>query len=124
MFQELNDDLMAIVVELNKIIPQLKGFINNWHDTINYYNINVITDSSGQLSIDVPSDLDEDNVKSCTKKIKILDNLIRDRFDHTEKLITKGNEIETGLKKCSKDYASKLIENSKILKELQSSFKH
>lgn len=43
MFSDQNTDLMGIIIELNKLLPQVQNFITDWHNTIAHYGINVIT---------------------------------------------------------------------------------
>ena len=124
MFSDQNSDLMGIIIELNKLLPQVQSFITDWHSTIAHYGINVITDVNGDLSIDVPSKLKDVDVNTCTKKIKILDSLIHDRFNSIEKTLDKGYTFEMDLKKSNNNYISVLTEKSKILNELKNSYKH
>jgi len=121
---EQNVDLIAIVTELGKLLPQLQGFISNWNDTITQYGINVITDGANDLSIDVPSNMKEADANLCAKKIKILDSLIQDRIDTIKDLFHKGYDIEMEIKSSNNKYLSVLTEKSKILKELNNSYKH
>jgi len=121
---EQNVDLIAIVTELGKLIPQLQGFISNWNDTITQYGINVITEGNNDLVIDVPSSMKEADASICAKKIKVLDSLIHDRMDTIKDLLHKGYDIETAIKTSNNKYVSVLTEKSKILKELNSLYKH
>ena len=121
---EQNVDLMAIVTELGKLLPQVQGFISNWNDTITQYGINVITDGSNDLAIDVPSSMKEADANLCVKKIKVLDSLIRDRLDTIKDLFNKGYKLEMEIKSTNNKYVSILTEKSKILKELNDSYKH
>jgi hypothetical protein len=119
-----NVDILAIVTELGKLLPQLQGFIGNWNDTITQYGINVITDGSNDLAIDVPSGMKEADANLCAKKIKVLDSLIHDRLDTIKDLFQKGYNIELEIKSSNSKYVSVLTEKSLILKELNNSYKH
>jgi len=121
---EQNLDILAIATELGKLLPQLQGFINNWNDTITLYGINVITDGSNDLAIDVPSSMKEADANLCAKKIKVLDSLIHDRLDTIKDLFQKGYTIESDIKSSNSKYISVLTEKSLILKELNNSYKH
>jgi predicted GNAT superfamily acetyltransferase len=121
---EQNLDILAIATELGKLLPQLHGFINNWNDTITLYGINVITDGSNDLAIDVPSSMKEADANLCAKKIKVLDSLIHDRLDTIKDLFQKGYKIESDIKSSNSKYVSVLTEKSLILKELNNSYKH
>ena len=121
---EQNVDIIVIVAELGKLLPQVQGFISNWNDTITHYGINVITDGSNDLAIDVPSSMKEADANLCAKKIKILDSLIHDRLDTIKDLFNKGYKLEMEIKSSNNQYVSVLTEKSKILKELNNSYKH
>jgi len=121
---EQNVDIIVIVAELGKLLPQVQGFISNWNDTITQYGINVITDGSNDLAIDVPSSMKEADANLCAKKIKILDSLIHDRLDTIKDLFNKGYKLEMEIKSSNNQYVSVLTEKSKILKELNNSYKH
>jgi len=105
-----NVDILAIVTELGKLLPQLQGFIGNWNDTITQYGINVITDGSNDLAIDVPSSMKEADANLCAKKIKVLDSLIHDRLDTIKDLFQKGYKIELEIKSSNSKYVSVLTE--------------
>jgi len=121
---EHKPSILAIVFELDKLLPQLQGFICNWNDTITHYGINVITDGSNDLAIDVPSSIKEADANLCAKKIKILDSLIHDRLNTIKYLFQKGYKIELEIKSSNNKYVSELTEKSLILKELNNSYKH
>ncbi len=56
-------DLLDIIKEIDKLMPQLESFISNFNTTIATSGINVITDSTGNMEIDVSSNLSDDEVK-------------------------------------------------------------
>jgi hypothetical protein len=124
MIEQYNTELIGLVTELSKLIPQLHGFISNFNETITQYGINVITEGSGQLSVDVPSDMTEIDAEKCVKKIRILDRLIHDRLDNINNIFKKGYGIENNLKKLNNEHISVLTDKSKILTKLKNSYKH
>jgi hypothetical protein len=124
MIEQYNTELISLVTELGKLIPQLHGFISNFNETITQYGINVITEGSGQLNIDVPSDMTEVDVNKCINKIRILDRLIHDRLDNIDNIFKKGYGIESNLIKLNNEYVSVFTEKSKILIELKNLYKH
>jgi tRNA A-37 threonylcarbamoyl transferase component Bud32 len=122
----LNDELelLNIATEIGKLLPQLQDFIQRFHETITQYNINVITDASGTLDIDVSSGMADTDIDKCTVKIRVLDRLILDRQENIHDLFTKGNAIETRIKAINNSYVSVLTEKSQILRELNNSYRH
>jgi hypothetical protein len=115
-------EIIEIFNEIDKLLPQLQEFVHKFYDTVNVNNINVITDSSGALQIDVPSSMTPIEERNCVKKIGILDRLIINHKEKIEELISKGYDIEKNMKTRDNDYISVLKEKSKILKELN--YKH
>lgn len=124
MIEQYNTELTLIVTELSKLLPQLQGFISNFNETITLYGINVVTEGSGQLNIDVPYNMTEVDVDKCVKKVEILDRLIHDRTYNIENIFKNGFEIESKIKKLNDKHISVLTEKSKILTELKNSYKH
>lgn len=124
MIEQYNTELTLIVTELSKLLPQLQGFISNFNETITLYGINVVTEGSGQLNIDVPYNMTEVDVDKCVKKVGILDRLIHDRTYNIENIFKNGFEIESKIKKLNDKHISVLTEKSKILTELKNSYKH
>ena len=117
-------ELLTIVTELNKLLPQLQGFILNFNQFITEHGLNVITDGSGQLSIDVPSSMSDTDIDKCVKKVGILDRLINNQFESINTIFTKGYDLEANIKKLNSEHLSLLTEKSKILTELKNSYKH
>lgn len=124
MIEQYNTELTLILTGLSKLLPQLQGFISNFNETITLYGINVVTEGSGQLNIDVPYNMTELDVNKCVKKVGILDRLIHDRLDNIENIFKNGFEIESKIKKLNDKHISILTEKSKILTELKNSYKH
>jgi hypothetical protein len=117
-------EVINIATEISKLLPQLQEFIQRFNDTVTLYNINVITDSSGALEIDVPSRMVDLDIDYCTKKIRVLDRLILSHQENIHDLFTKGNIIETQIKSINNSYLPILTEKSKILTELNKTYRH
>jgi predicted component of type VI protein secretion system len=124
MTDQYNIELTAILLELDKLLPQLKSFIGNFDTTVMKSGINVVTDTAGQLSIDVPSEMSNVDGDNIAKKIRVLDKLIHDRLDNLDNVFKKASTIESHLKNANSNYTSVLTEKSKILTELKKSYKH
>jgi hypothetical protein len=121
---ESNIDLINIISEVNALLPQLSGFISQFNNIVAETNINVITDSSGDMSIDVPntmSDVDADNI---SKRIGIVDRLINSQGSKISHLLEKGLSIEEKLRVDDPNYSSQLMDKVKELKRLNASYKH
>ena len=120
----LNDELCGIVAELNRVLPQLNGFILNFHSFIAEADINVITDAAGTLSIDVLGDIDESTIQTYVTKINVLDGLIHNRVQEVEGLLARASDIENQLKALNSDYTSQLTQHINRLSELVHSYAH
>lgn len=118
-------ELSSVMLELARLLPQLQEFVNNLNETIVSNNVNLITESTGELTMEVPSNMSDKDIDVCRRKVGIIDRLIHDRTDHISSLFKKGHDIEMEIKKFNPNYVSDdLIEKSKILKEIKNSYKH
>ena len=120
----LNNELCGIVAELNRVLPQLSGFISNFHRFIAEADINVITDAAGTLSIDVLGDIDESTLQTYVTRINVLDGLIHNRVQEVEGLLARASDIENQLKALNSDYISQLTQHINRLSELVHSYAH
>lgn len=119
----LEMDLAGILVEINNIIPQYTHFIELFKSTIIGTDANVIIDAGGSMSVDVPVTMPDDKAAQLSKKISVIDSLIRSRSDELEKLLHEGNRIESELLKNNPEYKSQILDKVKIFERLKNSYK-
>lgn len=117
-------DLTDIILEINRQLPQLSDFINHFNAIVNQNNINVITDSAGNMSIDVPLKMPEPVAKDISTRIGVIDRLITSHGQSINTLLNSGLKIEEGLKASNPNYSSQLSEQIAEFKKLNASFKH
>lgn len=117
-------DLTSIISDLNTMLPQLGDFIGQFNNLVSQSNINVITDSSGNMSIDVPINMPEPEAENIKKKIGILDRLINTQGQSINDLLNKGIDLEKNLKQNDPNYTSQLTSKINQLRQLNSSYKH
>lgn len=117
-------DISNIVTEVNTLLPQLADFISQFNNLITQTGINVITDSSGNMSIDVPNSMPESEVNRLTTRIGIIDRLITNHGTSLNDLFQKGLSIENKLKTDNPNYVSQLSEQITEFKKLNASYKH
>lgn len=117
-------DLTEIVSSLNSMLPQLTDFIAQFNNVVQQFNVNVISDSAGNMSIDVPADMSDELVNHVTKKLGIIDKLINSHGSSINELFEKGLKIENNLKKTDSNYSSVLLKKIDEFKQLNSSYKH
>lgn len=121
---DLDADLQKVILELDRLFPQLSDFINKFKDFVNETQINVITDAQGGLSIDVLGGLDDSIVQVYATKVKVLDSLINNHIHKIEELLKTASGIEDKLLESNLDYISRLGSYLENLKRLINSYGH
>ncbi len=117
-------DIGNIVNEVNSILPQFADFIGQFNNLISQTGINVITDSAGNMSIDVPNNMPESEANKLSTRIGIIDRLITNHDTTLNDLFKKGLNLENKLKTDNPNYVSQLSEQISEYKRLNASYKH
>lgn len=116
-------ELLNIVDSLNSLLPQLSSFIDQFNQIIIEHNVNVMSDSSGNFSVDVLNIMSEEESNKIAKRIGIIDRLIDSHKTSISDLFAKGFAIEKDLKVGNSDFksplADKLIEYKRLAKAYQ-----
>ena len=120
----LRSDISEIVTEINTLLPQLADFINQFNTTVSKSGINVVTDSVGNMSIDVPKNMPDSVANNIGTRIGIIDRLITTRGQEINDLLQKGVQAENKLKMENPKYVSQLTETIVEFERLNSSYKH
>jgi len=116
--------ISEIVTEINTLLPQLAKFINQFTNTVAVSGINVFTDSIGNLSIDVPGSMTDNEANKINIKIGVIDRLITTRGQEINDLLQKGISLENKLKTEDNHYVSQLTEKIQEFKRLNELYKH
>jgi len=116
--------ISAILTELNSLLPQLVGFIHNFNTTVSQANINVVTDTVGNMSIEVPENMSNDVANQLRNRIGIIDRLITTQGQQISELLDRGINIENKLKAENPNYVSQLTGQIEEFKRLNASYKH
>ena len=119
-----NIELDSIITEVNRLLPQLAGFIHQFNITVAQNGINVITDASGNMSMDVPSNMSDLTYNSLSNKLGIIDRLINSHGTSINELLQKASVMESQIKVSESNYTSQLIDQIEKFKELNTSYKH
>lgn len=119
-----NMDISQIVTEINALLPQLSDFINQFNNLVTQSNINVITDSTGNMSIDVPNSISDSEATNLSTRVGIIDRLINTRGQEINDLLKKGVELENNIKIENPNYTSQLTDKIIEFKKLNSKYKH
>lgn len=117
-------ELTEITIKISELLPQLSDFIGQFNHVVNTTNINVITDSAGNMSLDVPGTMSDLEAEKLSKRISIIDRLITVRGQEINELLQKGLSIETKLKAENPNYTSQILDKVNEFKRLNSSYKH
>ena len=119
-----NMDISQIVTEINSLLPQLNDFINQFNNLVTQSGINVITDSAGNMSIDVPKNMPDSVATNISTRVGIIDRLINTRGQEINDLFQKGIQIENNIKIENPNYTSQLTNKILEFKRLNSIYKH
>jgi hypothetical protein len=124
--KQLKSDLAIseILAQIDSLLPQLASFINQFNTTVSQSGISVITDTIGNMSIDVPQHISEEVSNKLTNKIGVIDRLITTRSQDISDLVQKGTILEEKLKVADSHYVSQLSDRMQEYKRLISSYKH
>ena len=117
-------ELTEVTLKINELLPQLSDFIDQFNHLVCTTNINVISDASGNMSIDVPGAMSDIEAEKISKRISIIDRLITARGEQINDLLQKGLSIETKLKSQNGNYTSQLLDKINEFKRLNTSYKH
>lgn len=116
--------ISEIVSEINTLLPQFANFIGQFNTTVTQSGVNVITDSMGSMSIDVPQNMPGDVANKISTRIGVIDRLITTKGQEISDLFQKGFNLEHKLKSENPKYESQLTQMMQEFKTLNSSYKH
>jgi flagellar motor switch protein FliG len=120
----LEQDLTEIITVVGNLIPQLSNFVDQFNDTIIQKCVNVITDVQGNMAIDVPSAMPDDEATELSKRINVLDRVIKARSQEIQDLVEKGIKIETKLKTENPQFHSIILEKADEFRKINNSYRH
>jgi hypothetical protein len=117
-------ELETIILEINRLLPQLTEFIEKFNSLVVQNGINVITDVNGNMSMDVPTSMSDATYTDISNRIGIIDRLINSHGASINELFQKASAIETQIKQSDSTYTSQLTNQIMKFKELNASYKH
>jgi hypothetical protein len=120
----MNEDICDILLEVNRLLPQLADFISQFKTIVINAGVNVISDTQGNMSVDVPLKMSDTEANNISLRIGIIDRLITENGTTINNLFQKGFAIEESLRKTDPSYSSQLIEQVSRFKELNASYRH
>jgi hypothetical protein len=121
---DLQSELLDILRELGRLLSQLDTFISRFNNFVLETGINVVTDASGALGIDVLATLDDAIAQQYANRIEVMDNLIHNHIHSIEDLLARASAIEAQIMAIDNGHVSQLAGLSSRLRELISSYGH
>lgn len=121
---ELQSQISTIINESNRLLSQLDDFINRFNNFIANNNVNIITDAQGNMSMDVPNNIDDETIVIHTARVHTLDNLIRNHINNLQQLLQRGNNLENNILNIDSSYNAQLEYINNKLISLINKYKH
>lgn len=116
--ESLHCDISQIITDIAALLPQFSDFISQFNNVLSESGINVITDSSGNMSIEVPKDMADSAAKKVSTRIGIIDRLITTRGQEIHDLFQKGTVLENKLRMENPNHVSELATKIEQFKKL------
>ena len=117
-------ELTSIIFAVSEAMPRLAGFINQFDTTVVQQSINVISDSEGNMSIEVPSAMSEAVADEVKLRIQTLDRLINTQGSTIKDLLNKGLGLQNKINMLDPSYKSEIFKQVTEFNKLNSLFKH
>jgi NADH-ubiquinone oxidoreductase chain 3 len=117
-------DISEIVTEIDTYLPQLANFISQFNSTVSQSGINVVSDTTGNMSIDVPKSMSDEVANKLSNKIGIIDRLITTRGQDINDLLQKGLTLESKLRITDPNYVSQIADRVQEFQRLNSTYNH
>ena len=107
------------ISEIDRLISQLRGFIDQFNNLIIINNINVIQDVNGDLSFDVPANMEDELAQRLGNRIDLINSLIHDRVHELESLFEVTSQLDNYT-----NFSSIILAKKAIFNALVSSYPH
>ena len=119
-----NTELENNILELDRLLSQLGGFITQFHNFIIENQINVITDSQGALDIEVYENVEDSVAQQHSNRIHVFDTLIHDRVHAIEDLLERTLDLDRNNTQSDNNYITQLTQYRVRLRQLIGSYGH
>ena len=117
-------ELDGVILEINRLLPQLGGFIEQFNNIVSQHGINVVSDAQGNMTMVVPANMPETTYNNISNRLGIVDRLINHHGSSINDLFQKGLDIEQQIKQSDSNYTSQLTDKIEKFKQLNASYKH
>lgn len=99
-----SDSLEPIITEINRLIPQLNGFITTINKFVQDNGINVVTNGYGEIGVDVLESVGEAKAQSWANRVEISHSVIIDRMNTLNALLDRAEKIEMESLEANHDF--------------------
>lgn len=106
------------------MLPQLSNFIAQFNTTVSQSNVNIVTDSFGNMALDLPKNISDEEAVKISNRIGVIDRLISTRSQDIEELIQKGVKLENAVKAENSNYVSQLADKVQEYNKLRKTYNH
>src|SRR5258708_20260079 len=89
-------NFVHVLSEIKQLLPLFAQYIHQFNHTLAEHSIYVVSDSAGNLSIDVSNDMPKKEIQALTKRIGVLDNIITKHNENLIELFIKETNTEIG----------------------------
>jgi hypothetical protein len=118
----MNLEYTEIISQLEPLLPQFASFIDQFNTLIIQKSLNVMSDSYGNMVIDVPNQMSNEEAHNISKRINILDRLINTHHTSIKDLFEKGFNIEK--KSENSNYITELVNKKAEFNKLKNSYQY
>jgi NADH-ubiquinone oxidoreductase chain 3 len=117
-------DISEIITELDTLLPQIANFINQFNTVVSQSGVNVVTDTIGNMDLEVPKSMSDDLAKNLSNRIGVIDRLITTRGQEIRDLLQRGTDLENSLRMADSNYVSQIAGKLQEFNRLNSLYKH
>ena len=97
-----------IIPGVTRLLTQLRVFINEFNNLVIREHINVITDSEGNISIDVDANMSEERTQQLANRVDVLHSLIHNHQHNIEDLLERGLSEEQSVLQNNPNYVRRI----------------
>ena len=117
-------ELTNVIIEVSELLPQFSDFINQFDQYILSKGVNIITDTAGNMTMDFPANVPDNEAGLISRRISVLDGLITQRREDIAMLLEKGQDIESQLRQQNPNMRSQILEKVNEFNRLKNCYKH
>jgi hypothetical protein len=118
------EDLNTVIIEISRLLPQLGEFITQFNNLVSSSGVNVLSDAAGNMSVDIPTTMNNVDASQVVRRLGIIDRLINTHGTTINELLQQGLDMEKQIKTTDSNYTSRLTQQIQEFKALNSSYKH